>query len=222
MCATDTRVVVFARAPEAGQAKTRLIPLLGAEGAARFQTLLIERTLITALAADIGKVELWCAPTAKHPLLEKFLERFDIDGVTQCDGDLGDRLRHAALTTLATATRLLLIGTDCPAMTVSHLRAAAAALDDKRDAALIPAEDGGYVLLGLKTCDERLFSQIPWGSDKVMAMTRERLSELKWRWCELPSLWDVDRPADFARLRKSGVMPELEHALGTLPPLQQI
>ncbi len=222
MCAIDTRVVVFARAPEAGRAKTRLIPVLGAEGAARLQALLIERSLNTALAAAIGKVELWCAPSAQHPLFENLLKRFDIDGVTQCDGDLGDRMRHAALTTLAASSRALLIGTDCPAMTVLHLHAAAAALDDQRDAVLIPADDGGYVLLGLKSCDERLFAQIPWGSDEVMAMTRERLTELKWRWCELPSLWDVDRPADFARLRKSGVMPELEHALGTLPPLQQI
>jgi rSAM/selenodomain-associated transferase 1 len=222
VCATDTRVVVFARAPEAGQAKTRLIPLLGAAGAARLQALLIERTLSTAMTAAIGRVELWCAPSVEHPLLATFLKRFDIEGVTQCEGDLGDRMQHAALSALTTSSRVILLGTDCPAMTVSHLRAAVAALDDTRDAVLIPAEDGGYVLLGLKSCNARLFAQIPWSGNMVMAMTRERLAELKWRWCELPALWDIDRAADVARLRKSRLMPELEYVLDTSPPLQQI
>lgn len=207
---TDTRVIVFARAPEAGAAKTRLIELLGAEGAAQLQGLLIERTLHTALAAEVGKVELCCTPSAEHPLLKGFIDRHGIDATTQCEGDLGARMRHAASSSLATGTSVLLIGTDCPALMMSHLQAAAAAISGEHDAALIPAEDGGYVLLGLKSCDDRLFAQIPWGSERVLKMTRERLTELNWHWLELPALWDVDRPADFARLRESGLMPELE------------
>ena len=65
---------------------------------------------------------------------------------------------------------------------------------------LVPAEDGGYVLIGLNWCDARLFSDIDWGTDQVMAATRERLTALNWRWLELASSWDVDRPADYERL----------------------
>jgi rSAM/selenodomain-associated transferase 1 len=212
--ATETRIIVFARAPEPGRAKTRLLPLLGADGAAALQNLLIERTLATALAASIGQVELWCEPSAQHPLLCAFMQRHGIEGVTQCDGDLGARMQHAAMTTLATTPRVLLIGTDCPALTPADLRAAAAALE-AHHAVLIPAEDGGYVLLGLNGWNARLFTTIAWGGDQVLAATRERFNELNWRWQEFPALWDVDRPEDFARLCQSGLMPELAQGLGS-------
>jgi rSAM/selenodomain-associated transferase 1 len=206
--ATETRIIVFARAPQAGSAKTRLIPLLGAAGAARLQARMIVRTLTTALDASIGTVELWCEPSAEHPSMAAMVQRHSVVGATQCEGDLGERMQHAAKSRLASAGRVLLIGTDCPAMTPAHLKAAHAALD-LNDAVLIPAEDGGYVLLGLNRSDRRLFSNIPWGSDQVLEITRRRLSSLGWRWLELPSLWDVDRSEDFVRLMASGLMPEL-------------
>ena len=211
MPATETLIIVFARAPEPGRAKTRLLPLLGADGAAALPALLIERTLATAVAASVGRVELWCAPSAQHPLLDAFMQRHGIEGITQCEGDLGARMQHAAMSALATNPRVLLIGTDCPALTPADLRAAAGALA-AHDAVLIPAEDGGYVLLGLTQWDARLFTNIAWGGDQVLAATRERLAALDWRWQELPPLWDVDRPEDFVRLRNSGLMPELAGA----------
>ncbi len=210
--ANETRIVVFARAPEPGAAKTRLIPLLGADGAAALHGLLIERTLATALASAVGPVELWCAPSAQHPLLSACIRRHGIEGVSQCDGDLGARMRHAVAATLAKALRVLLIGTDCPALTVEDLRTAAGALEEQHDAVLIPAEDGGYVLLGLNRWDDQLFNDIAWGGDRVLATTRTRLAALNWRWHELPASWDIDRPQDVARLRASGLIPELEHA----------
>jgi rSAM/selenodomain-associated transferase 1 len=211
--ATETRIIVFARAPEPGTAKTRLIPLLGADGAAALQSLLIERALATAIDAAIGGVELWCAPSAQHPLLSVCTQRHGIAGVTQCEGDLGARMQHAAASTLAVAPRVLIIGTDCPALTAADLRAADAALTGQHDAVLMPAEDGGYVLLGLKWWDARLFNDIAWGSDQVLAVTRARLAALNWRWHELPPTWDVDRPPDIARLRASGLIPDLDRAL---------
>jgi rSAM/selenodomain-associated transferase 1 len=211
--ASETCIAVFTRAPVPGAAKTRLIPLLGADDAAALHSLLLDRTLATALASAVGRVELWCAPSAQHPLLTACLQRHGIDGVTQCDGDLGTRMQHAAATALATHRRVLLIGTDCPGLTVTDLCAAARALEDNHDAVLIPAEDGGYVLLGLNNCDARLFTDIAWGSDQVLAETRTRLSALNWRWQELPPLWDVDHPQDFARLCASGLMPDLERVL---------
>lgn len=212
---TDTSIIVFARAPEPGAAKTRLIPLLGAERAAALQRLLIDRALETALAAGVGRVELWCAPSAQHPLLTHSTQRHGVDAVSQCDGDLGARMQHAAAATLAAAARVIIIGTDCPALTADDLRAAAAALEAPHDAVLIPAEDGGYVLIGLNWWDARLFSDMAWGGAQVMTATRARLAALKWRWHELPPSWDVDRPADFARLQASGLIRDLDDALAT-------
>ncbi len=209
----DTRVIVFARAPEPGAAKTRLIPLLGAERAAALQRILIDRAISTALAAGIGPVELWCAPSALHPLLAACAETHGIVAVSQCDGDLGARMLHAAVTALAATARVIIIGTDCPALTAGNLQRAAAALADDYDAVLVPAEDGGYVLIGLRWWDARLFTDMAWGTDQVMAATRERLAALAWRWHELPPAWDIDRPADFERLAASGLIPGLEASL---------
>ena len=211
--ATDTRLIVFARAPVPGATKTRLIPLLGAGRAATLQQMLIERALTTAREAAIGEVELWCAPTALHPLWTSCTRRHGIDAVSQCDGDLGARMQHAAAAALAATSRVIIIGTDCPALTAADLRHAANMLDARHDAVLIPAEDGGYVLIGLRWWHPRLFSNIAWGGDQVLATTRARLAELHWRWHELPASWDVDRPPDFARLRASGLIPDLDDAL---------
>jgi len=210
---TDTRIIVFARAPEPGAAKTRLIPLLGAERAAALQRILIDRAISTALAAGIGPVELWCAPSALDPLLTDCAEYHGVGAVSQCDGDLGERMLHAAVAALAVAPRVIIIGADCPALTAGDLQQAAAALANDYGAVLIPAEDGGYVLIGLKWWDARLFTDIAWGTDQVMAATRERLAALAWRWLELAPTWDIDRPADFERLAASGLIPDLEASL---------
>ncbi len=210
---TETRIIVFARAPEPGAAKTRLIPLLGAKRAAALQRILIDRTISTALAAGIGPVELWCAPSALHPLLVCCAEYHGIGTASQCDGDLGTRMLHAAVSALAATPRVIIIGADCPALTARDLQRAVAALANGNDAVLIPAEDGGYVLIGLKWWDARLFADIAWGTDQVMAATRERLAALAWRWLELPPAWDIDRPADFERLAASGLIPDLDASL---------
>ena len=103
---------------------------------------------------------------------------------------------------------MLFRSTDCPVLTEQHLCDASAALDATHstpaiqggnDAVLIPAEDGGYALIGLARCDARLFDGIAWGSDTVLATTRTRLKSLGWRWHELETLWDIDRPDDYRR-----------------------
>jgi glycosyltransferase A (GT-A) superfamily protein (DUF2064 family) len=84
----------------------------------------------------------------------------------------------------------------------AHLRRASRWLAGGADAVLAPAEDGGYALIALRRVSPRLFADIDWGGPRVMAQTRERLAALGWRWRELPTLWDVDRPEDVARLRR--------------------
>ena len=121
----------------------------------------------------------------------------------------------AAVTSLASHPRVI-IGTASPALTAADLQRAARSLDRHHDAVVIPAADAGYVLVGLKRCDARLFGDIAWGGKDVMATTRERLAVLGWRWYELPSSWDVDRPTGYQRLVASGIIPDFEQALGGL------
>lgn len=200
-------IAIFARAPVAGDAKTRLIPRLGAEGAAALQQALTHRALQTAVAANAGSVSLWCAPDCEHSTFVDCRDQFGVALYPQHGTDLGARMFHA-FTRLCRQGDALVIGTDCPALTVRELRAAAKALQRGNDAVFVPAEDGGYVLVGLRHAIASLFHGIPWGTDRVMDCTRTRLRNAGLRWHELPTSWDVDRPADIDRLRASTLMAE--------------
>lgn len=207
----DERLLVFANAPRPGAVKTRLISVLGEEGAAALHARLVERTLAMARATGIGQVELWCAPDTVDPFLRFCSGRYGASLVSQTDGDLGARMRDAFERALASARRVILIGSDCPALNAGHLRNAYRLLAAGRDAVLVPAEDGGYVLIGLTRCDARLFDGIGWGEAEVMEATRTRLLALGWSWEELDTLWDVDRPEDYRRLLASGLLDH-QHA----------
>ena len=195
----DALIIVFAKAPQAGAVKTRLIPLLGAEGAAALHRQLVHRTLFTATSASLGPVELHAAPGINDAFLQDSARRFGVALAPQRGADLGARMGNAFDDGLARHGRVIIIGTDCPVLTVQHLHDAQAALASGDDAVLIPAEDGGYALIGLTRCDNRLFENITWSGDSVLAATRERLKALKWRWHELETLWDIDRPEDYRR-----------------------
>ena len=203
MLPSASAVAVLAKAPIPGLAKTRLIPAVGAHAAAVLQERLTERAVATACAADIGPITLWCSPDINRASFQDLATRFAIVLKQQPDGDLGDRMLAAMA---AQPGPSLLIGTDCPAFTVEHLRAAAAALDDA-DAVLIPAEDSGYVLIGASTAHPELFSGIVWGTSTVLAETRARIAALGLKAVELPALWDVDTEADLARCEN--LFPEL-------------
>jgi len=205
----ETAICVFARAPVAGAAKTRLIPLLGADGAAALQGRLIAQALDTARAAAPDHFALWCSPDAAHPLLQSLARQSGAQLQVQQGADLGERMAHAFAVSLQRAAQVLLIGTDCPALTARHLQQAAAVLRAGSDAVLVPAEDGGYALIGLKQNAARLFEDIAWGGPGVMAQTRARLRECGLRGHELETLWDVDRPQDFLRLQQSGLLHDL-------------
>jgi rSAM/selenodomain-associated transferase 1 len=196
-------LIVFARAPVAGRVKTRLVPLLGAQGAARLYAQMVERALRTALAARIGPVVLYCSPGVDHSYFRKIKKRFGIRLRPQGRGNLGERMYRA----LRRHPGAVLIGSDCPALRPADLRAAARALRSGADAVLSPAEDGGYPLIGMRRASRAVFDKVAWGGAKVLGQTRARLRRLEWRWKELRTVWDVDRPADVARLRRSGLLP---------------
>lgn len=190
-----TRIVIMAKAPLAGSAKTRLIPLLGPDGAARLAGQMLRQTVCQAQDAALGTPELCASPApddaAWHGHLPAGVRLSD-----QGDGDPGQRLAAAAERVTAAGERVLLIGTDCPALDAARLRAAAAALDE-HDAVLFPASDGGYVLLGLRGSDPALFRDMPWSSSAVAALTRERIAALGWSLFVGDTLADVDEPGDY-------------------------
>ena len=186
--------------------KTRLVPLLGEKGAARLHARLVERTLRTALASGFDNVDLYCSPGINNTFFMKNKKRFGVCLRSQGRGDLGDRMYRAFKRVLRRHPYAVLIGSDCPALTPADLRAAARALTAGADAVLSPAEDGGYALIGLRRVSRRLFDGIAWGGPTVLEHTRARLRRLRWRWKELRTVWDVDRPEDVARLRKARLL----------------
>jgi rSAM/selenodomain-associated transferase 1 len=191
--------MVFARAPVPGEAKTRLIPALGKAGAAALHRRLVTHSLRAATDARLGPVELWCAPDAGDPFFRECGRRFGVSLRSQGQGDLGARMQGAFEVALAGASRAIVVGSDIPALSAHYLRDAGRALAGD-DVVIGPAEDGGYVLIGLARCDPELFREIPWGGPEVLAETRRRIAALSWRLSELPVLWDVDRPEDLERL----------------------
>jgi rSAM/selenodomain-associated transferase 1 len=194
----ERAIAVFAKVPQPGLTKTRLIPVLGAEGAAALQARLIECALATAHAVDGAEVCLWLAGDTSRYAVES-----QTSWAPQEGNDLGARMAHAFVVTLAHARACVLIGTDCPALEAVHLRRAFDELE-RSDVVVIPAEDGGYVLIGLKTPQPSLFEDIAWGGPTVMQATRARIDAAVLRAAYLAPLPDLDTPADLARARAAG------------------
>lgn len=209
------RIAILAKAPVAGYAKTRLIPALGAHAAARLQRRFTRDAVRVAMEAALGEVVLWCAPNATHRFFRALQRTAGIRCTDQPDGDLGARMLHAATTDSAAESRqaVLIMGTDCPALRPHHLRAAADALAGA-DAVFIPAEDGGYVVVGLQRPQPGLFAGMTWSTDRVMAETRQRAESLALHIRELPMMWDVDTPADLQRLQRLGALESATNTTG--------
>jgi hypothetical protein len=192
-------IIVFARAPVAGRVKTRLIPRLGAPGAARLHLRLVRHALATA--ARCGPVELHLSES--HSLFRH--------AKRQRGTDLGARMHHALSAALRKHDQVILIGSDCPALTPADLRRAGRLLRGGCDVVLAPAEDGGYALIGVRKVSPAIFSDMAWGDAQVYAQAVQRLEKLGYRWRPLRTLWDVDRPEDLDRLRSlrisSGTRP---------------
>jgi rSAM/selenodomain-associated transferase 2/rSAM/selenodomain-associated transferase 1 len=199
-------VAVLAKAPLPGLAKTRLIPLLGAAGAARAHRQMVLQTISTVRHASTGPLRLWCTPDVDHRFFRALATRHGVVCQVQAGSDLGERMATAMTQHFSLFPHMpwLVVGTDCPALTPEYLQRAADALAS-HEAVLIPADDGGYVLLGLKRPLPAVFERIDWGTSEVLAQTRKRLRELNALWVELPSLWDVDQPADWQRWQEERV-----------------
>ena len=195
-----TRIIVFAKAPVAGSVKTRLIPALGAEGAADLARRMLDHTLRQAQASGAQAVELCMSPGSKDLAWQSVTLPQSVEKSDQGQGDLGSRMNRAIERAFAqTPGPVLVIGTDCPALSAEHLAWAARQLD-QHDAVLLPASDGGYVLIGLRAPCPGLFSDMAWSTSTVASETLRRMASLGLRVWRGPVFHDIDEPSDLIHL----------------------
>lgn len=194
------RLVVFAKAPQPGFAKTRLIPALGAQGAADLARRMLTHTVNQALAANVGTVELCMSPAPGAPAWADVDLPAGIERSDQGDGDLGQRMARAVDRVSITLRQpVLLMGTDCPALSAAHIAQAAQALA-QHDAVVFPVADGGYVLIGLHAPCPAVFTDMAWSTPTVAGETLRRLAALGSSVWLGPQLHDIDEPADLVHL----------------------
>ncbi len=212
------RLLIFAKAPIPGQVKTRLIPSLGAWRACLIYKRLLQRTLQMVTQQPITRqstashdrrlslpyaVELWCAPTPHHPFLHACRRSYGVSLHRQQGRDLGQRMQHAFQAAFTRSQCVVLIGSDCPSLSLEDVTHACNALTHGYEVVLSPAEDGGYVLIGLRRPQARLFQNIPWGTAHVWTKTQQRIRQEGLSSRVLAMQWDVDRMRDWHRYCRS-------------------
>ena len=194
---------VFAKAPVAGFVKTRLIADIGEQAAYEVYMQLLKQTL--QLAADHTSItQLYCAPDTQHEFFKHCVQRYSLELCSQSGGDLGSRMLTALQQGLKTHQKVVLIGSDCPALTSSYLDQALNALESV-DVVLGPAEDGGFVLIACRATQLGMFDGVHWGDSRVLECTLDALNAAGLKHDLLTTLWDVDRVDD---LRRWQGMPE--------------
>ena len=196
-----SRIIVFAREPLLGQVKSRLASEIGAQEALAVYQAMLARLGNLLTQAQIAVWDLWVTSNCSHEAFVSICNKTNI--YLQNGKDLGARMDGAIQQTLLDkrVESVILIGTDCPALTERYLDQALLALESGVDVVLGPAEDGGYVLVGMRRPISAVFEDIPWGSDQVMRRTLETLKAKELTYRLLDTLWDVDRPEDMARLQ---------------------
>ncbi len=196
------RILIFAKAPVPGEVKRRLAKSLGADEAARVYTVMLEYVVAMAARSALAPVTLCVTPDTRHPFLQSLAERFGVELEQQHGADLGERMLNAMHSSLEHVDYALLIGSDCPLLDADYLGQALDSLEQGGEAVFGPAEDGGYVLVGLRRSEPALFRDLPWGGEQVMAITRERCAKKAIRLKELAVLYDIDRREDLERFRR--------------------
>ena len=194
-----TRIVIFAKAPVPGKAKTRLAPALGESGAAGLAHRMLLDTWRQAKAVHAANAELCVDPDPADDEWQDLLPVGAAPVSGQGKGDLGQRLARAAERVIAGGERIVLIGTDCPGLTTRRLTDACRELEG-HEAVIHPTLDGGYALLGLSRFDPSIFSGIEWSSCSVAGATMDRIRALGWSLHLGDTLRDIDEPADLEGL----------------------
>jgi rSAM/selenodomain-associated transferase 1 len=211
---TPRRLIVFAKLPQSGRVKTRLAATVGPDRALRVYRRLLAATLRLAIRSPVERRE-WrfdaapgVLPASSATLLRRLANRGWIIAPQQ-GHDLGERMAQAIESGLNDGDSVVLIGADCPVFDTGDIRAAFEALKTT-DAVFAPAEDGGYVLVGLSRALPALFEAMPWGSDQVMTRSLERLESSGASVLLLRRMWDIDVQADLERYEAGLAAPQTQ------------
>lgn len=198
----DTVLLVFAKAPIPGEVNTRLIPDLGVEVATDLQAELIDCRLKSFMQSNLCELQLWCSPDVSHDFFKKCKAQYSIPLYNQKGNDLGTRMSHAIKACLEEFKHVVLIGTDAPALDIKQIEEAIESLCSNDAIVLVPAEDGGYVLIGMNQHHQEVFLSVPWGTDRVLRKTRGNVIALGLKLNELELCWDIDRVEDYDRYQE--------------------
>ena len=195
----NVSLIVFCKAPIAGQVKTRLMPAVTADEAAYINRFLTLRLLDLLTQAELCPVELWCSPHNHNSFFQECDKQFPLTLHTQYGDDLGERMADAIQSNLERYHYSLLMGSDCPSLTINDLDNAIQALQNGADIALAPAEDGGYTMVGMSSLYPEIFDSISWGTDKVLEQTEKRIRQQHLSCYKTPMQWDIDTIEDWQR-----------------------
>lgn len=199
----EALLIQFAKAPQLGQVKTRMQPVLSVEQSLALHRQLVQRTHEMLHCETLCPSQLWVSGEDCDGFFQSLEPQPEIR--VQQGADLGERMHRAIELGLRQFMPVVLIGSDCPAIDSRYLRDALAALDSV-DVVLGPAEDGGYVLIGMKTAESKVFEGVDWSTSRVLQQTRARLATLMLSYHELPVLNDIDRPEDLAHLERQSFL----------------
>ena len=186
-------IQIFCKAPVLGKVKTRLIHKIGSNAALDLYKQMFER-LMADFLLDTRQTELWISSDKGHG----FFAQYAVPRFLQVGAGLGARMSGALRDGLARHESVILVGTDLPLINKSYVDKAVSSLRN-HDVVLGPAEDGGYGLVGVKADIPDLFSNINWGTEKVLSQTCKKLNRGNLAYSLLPLIWDVDRPEDLQR-----------------------
>lgn len=195
--AAQSCLIIFTRYPEPGQVKTRLIPVLGPDGAALLHQRMAEHTLGQARDLKDAALEVWFTGGTRLQM-QTWLGQ-DLVYQLQPKGDLGDRMTLAFASAFSKGyTAVAIIGTDCPDLSTDLLKQSFSALEH-HELVLGPAVDGGYYLIGLQSLRPELLTDIAWSTNQVLGQTVETAKKLNLSPYYLTELNDIDRPEDLKR-----------------------
>ncbi|GAA6134892.1 TIGR04282 family arsenosugar biosynthesis glycosyltransferase [Oceaniserpentilla sp. 4NH20-0058] len=193
-------LIQFAKFPQLGNVKTRLSPVLGDEGCLHLHCDLVVHThtlLIQAAAKLGGLTVLSLGQLGDNTLINRLGKLTPV--LLQHGDDLGEKMANAINWGLTIAKKVIIVGSDCPALTITDIAQALDALNEQANV-FINAEDGGYVLVGATKNSDDLFVGVPWGTEDVMHVTLQRLQAAHKKAVILGPLWDVDCEEDYQRL----------------------
>ncbi len=195
----DSVILLFAKAPVEGKVNTRLIADIGVHAATELQHDLIHHRLSMLTEAGLCDVRLMCAPDQNDECFLQCKNQYPITLADQTSGDLGERMFNGVEAALKQYRYCIVIGTDAPALDEVRIQQAIEALHKNKQVVIVPAEDGGYVLIAMRQACRFLFQKISWGSAEVMQQTRNKLNENNVSFEELAVCWDIDHLADYQR-----------------------